>query len=63
MRAIPADRETSFRDVLDLLGPANVTAAGILNTLMEAKSAGIFWKDRESRILGCNQKFVEDSRA
>jgi diguanylate cyclase (GGDEF)-like protein/PAS domain S-box-containing protein len=59
----PVDRESVFRDVSDLLGTADVTAAVILNTLLDAKSAGVFWKDRESRILGCNQKFAEDSGA
>ena len=62
VRAIPDDRK-SFRNLSDLLGPADVAAAIILNTLMDAQSAGIFWKDRESRILGCNQKFAEDSGA
>ena len=61
VRAIPVDRESFFRSVSDLLGPADVAAAVILNTLMDAKSAGIFWKDRESRILVCNQKFAEDA--
>src|SRR5664279_1916561 len=60
-RAIPIDRVPAFRDFSDLLGNANVAAAVILHTLMDAKSAGIFWKDRESRILGCNQKFANDS--
>jgi diguanylate cyclase (GGDEF)-like protein/PAS domain S-box-containing protein len=61
--AVPVDRDAVFRDVSDLLGPADVTAAVILNTLLDAKLAGMFWKDRESRILGCNQKFAEDSGA
>ena len=61
VRAIPVDRESFFRTVSDLLGPADVAATVILNTLMDAKSAGIFWKDRESRFLGCNQKFAEDA--
>jgi diguanylate cyclase (GGDEF)-like protein/PAS domain S-box-containing protein len=59
--ADPVDRDSVFRDVSDLLGPADAAAAVILNTLLDAKSAGMFWKDRESRILGCNQKFAEDS--
>jgi PAS domain S-box-containing protein len=58
VRDIPVE---SFRNLSDLLGPADVAAAIILHTLMDAKSAGIFWKDRESRILGCNQKFADDS--
>ena len=33
----------------------------MLTTLLDALSAGMFWKDRESRILGCNQKFADDS--
>jgi PAS domain S-box-containing protein len=61
VRAVAVDRESFFRTVSDLLGPADVAATVILNTLMDAKSAGIFWKDRESRILGCNQKFAEDA--
>jgi PAS domain-containing protein len=29
----------------------------VLNTL----PVGLFWKDRDSRILGCNQEFADDS--
>lgn len=61
VRAVPVGREPPFRDVADLLGQADVTSAVILNALLDANSAGLFWKDRESRILGCNQKFAEDS--
>jgi PAS domain S-box-containing protein len=60
VRTIPVDR-IPFRNLSDLLGPADVEAAVILNTLMDAQLAGTFWKDRESRILGCNKKFAEDT--
>ncbi len=32
----------------------------MLTALLDALSIGMFWKDRESRILGCNKKFVDD---
>jgi hypothetical protein len=60
VRTISVDR-VPFRNLSDLLGPGDVAAAAILNTLMDVQLAGIFWKDRESRIFGSNKKFAEDS--
>lgn len=56
-----AGGSSPFSSLSDLLGPWDIAAAVILNTLMDAQVAGIFWKDRESRILGCNKKFAEDA--
>jgi diguanylate cyclase (GGDEF)-like protein/PAS domain S-box-containing protein len=39
----------------------DLTAEAMLAAVLDALSVGMFWKDRESRILGCNQKFAEDS--
>jgi len=39
----------------------NIPADLMLTTLNDALSIGMLWKDRDSRILGCNQKFAEDS--
>jgi PAS domain S-box-containing protein len=50
-----------FYNLSDLLEPGDIAAAVILNTLVDAQLTGIFWKDRESRILGCNKKFATDS--
>lgn len=41
--------------------PADLTADLMLAAVLDALSVAMFWKDRESRILGCNQKFAEDS--
>ncbi|MCR8526226.1 PAS domain-containing protein, partial [Escherichia coli] len=35
----------------------------MLASVLDALPIGMFWKDRESRILGCNQKFADDSGA
>jgi len=39
----------------------DLTAELMLAAVLDVLSVGMFWKDRESRILGCNQKFAEDS--
>lgn len=33
----------------------------MLTVVLDALPAGLFWKDKDSRILGCNQKFADDS--
>jgi diguanylate cyclase (GGDEF)-like protein/PAS domain S-box-containing protein len=33
----------------------------MLALVLDALPVGLFWKDRDSRILGCNQKFADDS--
>ncbi len=33
----------------------------MLALVLDALPVGLFWKDLESRIVGCNQKFAEDS--
>jgi diguanylate cyclase (GGDEF)-like protein/PAS domain S-box-containing protein len=43
--------------------PVSVTADLMLASVIDALPIGMFWKDRDSRILGCNQKFAEDSGA
>ena len=40
---------------------ADLTADVMLSAVLDVLSVGMFWKDRDSRILGCNQKFAEDS--
>ena len=35
----------------------------MLTMVLDALPVGLFWKDRDSRILGCNQKFADDSGA
>ncbi len=35
------------------------SAQGLLHTLMDSLSSAVFWKDRSSRYLGCNQTFAE----
>src|SRR5215468_3165367 len=40
--------------------PADLTADVMLAAVLDALAVGMFWKDRGSRILGCNQKFAED---
>ena len=40
-----------------------VTADVMLASVLDALPIGMFWKDRDSRILGCNQKFADDSGA
>jgi diguanylate cyclase (GGDEF)-like protein/PAS domain S-box-containing protein len=47
----------------ELPSSSNLTADLMLTAVLDALSVGMFWKDRESRILGCNQKFAEDSGA
>jgi PAS domain-containing protein len=33
----------------------------MLTMVLDALPVGLFWKDRDSIILGCNRKFAEDS--
>jgi PAS domain S-box-containing protein len=33
----------------------------MLTLVLDALPVGVFWKDRDSRFLGCNQKFADDS--
>ena len=33
----------------------------MLNLVLDALPVGLFWKDRDSKLLGCNRKFAEDS--
>src|ERR1041384_627393 len=40
---------------------ADLTADVMLSAVLDVLAVGMFWKDRESRILGCNQRFAEDS--
>jgi diguanylate cyclase (GGDEF)-like protein/PAS domain S-box-containing protein len=35
----------------------------MLDSVLDALPIGLFWKDRDSVILGCNRKFAEDSGA
>lgn len=58
-RVLPVDRIPALRDLPDL--PVNVTADLMLASVIEALPIGMFWKDRESRILGCNHRFARDS--
>jgi PAS domain S-box-containing protein len=39
----------------------NLSAKLLPTTVLDALPVGLFWKDRYSRILGCNQKFADDS--
>jgi PAS domain S-box-containing protein len=41
----------------------NLSAETMLIAVLDAIPGGVFWKDRESRLLGCNQKFLYDSGA
>jgi diguanylate cyclase (GGDEF)-like protein/PAS domain S-box-containing protein len=38
-----------------------IPAKLMLALVLDALPVGLFWKDRDSRILGCNQKFADDS--
>jgi PAS domain S-box-containing protein len=33
----------------------------MLTLVLDALPVGLFWKDRDSKLLGCNRKFAEDS--
>jgi hypothetical protein len=35
----------------------------MLTLVLDALPVGLFWKDRDSKLLGCNRKFAEDSGA
>jgi PAS domain S-box-containing protein len=39
----------------------DLTAKPMLTSVLDALPVGLFWKDRDSIILGCNQKFADDS--
>ncbi len=41
--------------------PTNLSPEMMLDLVLNALPVGLFWKDRDSRILGCNKKFAEDS--
>jgi len=57
------ERGSDIGEVSDLPLSIDVPADLMLTALLDALSIGMFWKDRESRILGCNKKFVDDSGA
>lgn len=56
--ALSVDRDRAWRELSDL--PSISTADLQVTTVLDALSIGMFWKDRESRILGCNRKFADD---
>lgn len=39
----------------------DLPAKPMLDLVLDALPVGLFWKDLDSRILGCNQKFADDS--
>jgi PAS domain S-box-containing protein len=39
----------------------DLNAKLMLTMVLDALPVGLFWKDRDSIILGCNRKFAEDS--
>jgi len=58
---LPVDSVPDSRDTSEPPLRKEIPAELMLTTLHDALSVGMFWKDRESRILGCNQKFADDS--
>jgi diguanylate cyclase (GGDEF)-like protein/PAS domain S-box-containing protein len=40
---------------------SDLSAKLMLTMVLDALPVGLFWKDRDSIILGCNRKFAEDS--
>jgi diguanylate cyclase (GGDEF)-like protein/PAS domain S-box-containing protein len=40
---------------------ADLSPKQMLELVLNALPVALFWKDRDSRILGCNQKFADDS--
>jgi PAS domain S-box-containing protein len=46
---------------LRVLMISSVPVEKLLTLVLDALPVGVFWKDRYSRFLGCNQKFAEDS--
>lgn len=63
MKMPPAATGDSATEMEASKPPLNtpLTAESMLAAVLDALSVGMFWKDRESRILGCNQRFAEDS--
>ncbi len=53
--------ETQKREINPL--NADLSAELMLSTVLDALPVAIFWKDRDSRILGCNRQFAEDAGA
>ena len=41
--------------------PADLSPEQMLELVLNALPVDLFWKDRDSRILGCYQKFADDS--
>lgn len=41
--------------------PTSLSPTQMLELVLNALPVALFWKDRDSRILGCNQKFADDS--
>ncbi|THD43286.1 MAG: GGDEF and EAL domain-containing protein [Bradyrhizobium sp.] len=58
-----AEYKAEIRDSWRILLKPDLPSELMLSTVLNALPGGLFWQDRDSRILGCNLQFADDAGA